>query len=97
VFAYTNTAAALIQSLVSSAGGKSASGLRLSLDPSWASLRMELVPGSGVADQVFSHRGTKVFVTEAAAARLGTQVLDARIEEQRAAFFLVDREDEARL
>jgi hypothetical protein len=34
-----------------------------------------------------------VFVTGAAADRLETQVLDARIEKPRTAFFLVDRED----
>ena len=86
----------LIQSLVGSTGRNSASGLRLSIDPSWGSLRMELAAGPAAADQVVSHRGANVFVTGAAATRIGTQVLDARIEEQRTAFFLVSREDDAR-
>jgi Fe-S cluster assembly iron-binding protein IscA len=91
MFTYTDTAAALIQSLISSTGEGSASGLRLSLDPSWGSLRMGLAHSPHADDQVFSHHDTRVFVAGEAATRLETQVLDARIDRQRTAFFLVDR------
>jgi Fe-S cluster assembly iron-binding protein IscA len=91
MFSYTDTAAALIQSLVSSPEGSSGSGLRFSVDPSWGSLKMELARGPDAGDQIFSHRHTNVFVAEDAAARLEKQVLDARIDKERAAFFLVDR------
>jgi Fe-S cluster assembly iron-binding protein IscA len=93
MFTYTDAAAALIQSLISSTGESSASGLRLSIDPAWGSLRMDLVPGPDTDDQIFRRHDTNVFVTGAAADHLETQVLDARIEEQRTAFFLMDRED----
>jgi Fe-S cluster assembly iron-binding protein IscA len=91
VFSYTDTAAMLIQSLASSPGKSSGWGLRLSVDPSWGSLKMELARGPDAGDQIFSRRDTNVFVAEDAAARLEKQVLDARIDKERAAFFLVDR------
>jgi Fe-S cluster assembly iron-binding protein IscA len=97
MFAYTDTAATLIRSLISSTGGGAASGLRLSVDPSWGSLRMELASSPEVDDQVLNHHDANVFVAGSAAARLDRRVLDARIERQRTAFFLVDRDDRSRL
>jgi hypothetical protein len=50
---------------------------------------MELARGPDTSDQIFSRRDTNVFVAEDAVARLERQVLDARIDKERAAFFLV--------
>jgi iron-sulfur cluster assembly protein len=93
MFAYTDTAATLIRSLISSTGGGAASGLRLSVDPSWGSLRMELAPSPEAGDEVVNHHDTNVFVARSAADRLDRRILDARIERRRTAFFLVDRDD----
>jgi Fe-S cluster assembly iron-binding protein IscA len=91
LFGYTASAAELIKSLVSSVDDSSLSGLRLSLDPAWNSLRMGLVNNPNVDDQVFSRHDTNVFVAEAVAARLERRVLDARIDGPRSVFFLADR------
>jgi iron-sulfur cluster assembly protein len=90
LFTFTDTAATLIRSLISSAELSPMSGLRFTRNGRSGSLEMSLADQPSDGDQVFTHHDTRVFVAPVAALRLEWQVLDARADTRGASFLLID-------
>jgi len=90
MFALTERAAALIQTLIHKADMHPGSGLRFSLEPACGALVMSLVARPVRADTVFTFGNARVFLAPSTVTRLDRQTLDAHVSERSRAFFLRD-------
>ncbi len=88
MLAITEEAAALIRTLRRDAELREQAGLRIVVDPSNLSLSMGLAVTPAPGDAVVDRYGARVFLSPAAAYRLGEGTLQAAIAEGRSLFFL---------
>jgi iron-sulfur cluster assembly protein len=95
MLAITHGAAEAIRQIVTSSPVAEEGGLRISIEPvDTESARLELSVAESPApgDALVQKEGAKVFVEETAARFLADKVLDARIEDERVAFLLAERD-----
>lgn len=86
----TPAAVAVVNTLTTAEGWPEGAGLRISSDaPVEGRLQVEVAPGPAAEDQVLTGSGARVFLDPDAASTLDDKVLDANIDEQGAAHFLL--------
>jgi Fe-S cluster assembly iron-binding protein IscA len=87
----TPTAVAVVNNLTTAAGQSEAAGLRISADNAAqeGGLQVEIAPGPAEHDQVIAGTGARVFLDPDAATYLEDKVLDANIDEQGGAHFML--------
>lgn len=84
----TKHAAKLIRTLTKRANGSPGAGLRIRVDPLHDSLSMGIADEPDASDVVLTKDEARVFLSPAAAHRLGDRTMRAEITEQRSVFFL---------
>lgn len=90
MFSITKHAATLARTLTKRANGSPEAGLRIRIDPRHDSLSMGIAAEPAPEDVVLTKDDARVFLSPAAADRLGDRTMRADITEDRATFFLDD-------
>ncbi|KOX27491.1 hypothetical protein ADK67_13675 [Saccharothrix sp. NRRL B-16348] len=87
----TPAAVAVVNTLTTAQGWSEDAGLRISAAdaPEEGRLQVELAPEPAAQDQVLADSGARVFLDPSAASTLDDKVLDADIDEQGAAHFVL--------
>ena len=87
----TPTAVAVVNTLTALPGRPEGAGLRISSDtaPPEGGLQVEITPGPAEHDQVHTEAGVRVFLDPDAASYLDDKVLDATVDDQGGAHFML--------
>jgi Fe-S cluster assembly iron-binding protein IscA len=87
----TPTAVAVVNTLTTGEGRPNGAGLRISSDtaPPEGGLQVDVTPGPAEHDQILAGSGARVFLDPHAASYLDDKVLDANIDDQGGAHFML--------
>lgn len=86
----TKDAATLVRRLTDQATSGAEAGLRIIIDPIHHSLSMRISHSPTPADQLHTRDRARVFLSPAAARKVGSRTLHAEITDIRSSFFFVD-------